>query len=168
MILLFNARVNMIFRLFILLSIGLMASCSNTVTQGGMEGDEQEFSGKEGTIVLNNSGSNAYIVTDIKGEGVSSELNESNSEITLTLGGRYTFENESGASNHPLDFRDSEGAKLLGQSNEEGSFSEDSGANIQRNGNAITFTLTESLAKEIVDYICSFHPTMNGSINLIE
>lgn len=168
MILLFKARVNMIFRLFILLTIGLIASCSNTVTQSEMKADDQGFSGKEGTIVLNNSGSNAYIVTDIKGEGASSELNESNSEITLTLGGRYTFKNESGASNHPLDFRNSRGDKLLGQSNDEGSFSEDNAVNIQREGDSITFTLTESLAEEIVDYICSFHPTMNGSVNVIE
>lgn len=145
-----------------------LTGCTDRVTQDNSRSDEMPFSGKEGSIVINNSGSNAYVVTEISGEGIKADVNESNVTITLTLGGRYTFENESGASSHPLNFRDTEGSKLLGQSNDDGKYSENSQVNVVMEGNDMTFTLAPDLADEIVDYICSFHPTMKGEITVEE
>jgi len=61
-----------------------------------------------------------------------------------------------------LDFRNGNRDKLFGQSNSKGIYAESEGINVVREGDSITFTLTEVLVNEIVDYICSFHPTMKG------
>jgi hypothetical protein len=147
----------------LLLIITLLSACTNNVTDDNSD-EETIFSGKEGSIVLNNSGSNAFVVTEVMGEGIEADTDNNNVAITLSLGGRYTFKNDAGASSHPLDFRDADGNKLLGQSNSEGEFAEDEDVNVARSGDNITFTLTESLANKIADYICSFHPSMNGGI----
>jgi hypothetical protein len=151
----------------LLLITTLLSACTDNVTDDNSD-EETPFTGKEGTIVLNNSGSNAFVVTDVTGEGIEADTDNNNVDITLTLGGRYTFKNDAGASSHPLDFRNSEGNKLLGQSNSEGEFDENENVNVSRSGDNITFTLTEDLSAKIVDYICSFHPSMSGKINVVE
>lgn len=150
--------------LFILSSILFLiftSSCTNNSTSTDNDEVNSEF---ESTIRYDNSGAQAYLVTNIDGEGASAELDSANPELTLTIGGRYTFINSAGASSHPLDFRNKDGDKLLGQSNNSGIFDADESVNIVRNGDSITFTLTEELADELADYICAFHPGMNGSI----
>lgn len=142
-----------------------ISSCTNNSTSTDTEEVESEF---ESTIRYENSGAQAYLVTNINGEGAFAEMDSANPELTLTVGGRYTFINGAGASSHPLDFRNADGDKLLGQSNNAGMFDSNDEVNVVRNGDSITFTLTEELAEELSDYICAFHPGMNGSIVISE
>lgn len=120
-----------------------------------------------GTAVLENNGAQSYSVARIDGEGISSETGTANPSITLTVGGRYTFVNQAGAGSHPLDFRNGDRQKLFGQSNSDGSLDNDNAVDVVKNGDSITFTLTESLAASLADYICSFHPGMNGDLVLL-
>ncbi|MEL7833765.1 hypothetical protein [Fodinibius sp. Rm-B-1B1-1] len=150
-----------------LLLIAFAFSCTNRVTDNNAE-SETMTDRNEGSVEFNNSGSNAYVITEINGEGIEADVNVNNVEITLTIGGRYTFDNKSGASSHPLDFRDGDGNKLLGQSNSDGTYTENGEVNVVKEGDKITFTLTPDLSDDMVDYICSFHPPMNGSINVVE
>jgi len=140
-------------------------SCTNNSTSTNNEEIETEF---ESTIRYENSGAQAYLVTNIDGDGAFAELDSANPELTLTVGGRYTFINGAGASSHPLDFRNEDGDKLIGQSNNSGLFDSNDEVNLLRDGDSISFTLTEELADEIADYICAFHPGMNGSIVINE
>ncbi|CAN5255953.1 hypothetical protein BH23BAC3_BH23BAC3_12810 [soil metagenome] len=152
------------FLLIIVFTLTLL-SCSNNSTSTDMEQPEDEPQTEAG-ITLENSGANSYLVTNITGDGADSELDSPNATITLEVGGRYTFVNDAGASSHPLDFRNSDRVKLLGQSNSSGSFDDNSEVNVIRNGDMISFTLTEGLSEELFDYICSFHPPMNGRISI--
>lgn len=122
----------------------------------------------EAVITLDNSGASAYVAVSVEGEGASSGLNTENPNISLTKGGRYTFINNGGASSHPLDFRDRDGNKLFGQSRNDGSMENDQDIDVVESGNSITFTLTDDLADSLSDYICFFHPGMNGSFTIIE
>lgn len=144
-----------------------LLSCSNNSTSADMQ-QQEDVAQTEASITLDNSGANSYLVTNITGEGADSELDSPNATITLEVGGRYTFVNDAGASSHPLDFRNSDRVKLLGQSNSFGSFDDDSEVNVTRTGDMITFTLSEGLSEELIDYICSFHPSMNGTISVSE
>lgn len=117
----------------------------------------------EGTLNMNNNGAQSYTITSISGSGISAETGTANPSVTLEAGGRYTFINDAGGSNHPLDFRDGGGTKLFGQSNATGSMTNDPDINVEKNGNSVTFTLTEELQEKLNDYICSFHPGMKGA-----
>lgn len=138
-----------------------ISSCTNNSTSTANDEVESEF---ESTISYINSGAQAYLVTNIEGEGANAELDTANPQLSLTVGGRYTFVNNAGASSHPLDFRNADGDKLIGQSNKSGLFDSNDEVNPVRNGDSISFTLTEELADELAEYICAFHPGMNGSI----
>lgn len=139
----------------------IISSCTNNSTSTNNEVVDAEF---ESTIRYDNSGAQAYLVTNIDGEGAFAELDSANPELTLKTGGRYTIINGAGASSHPLDFRNTDGDKLFGQSNNSGQFDSNNDVNIVRDGDSISFTLTKELADELADYICAFHPGMNGSI----
>jgi len=117
------------------------------------------------SIQIDNMGSTAYVILGIDGEGASANLNEENADLTLRVGDRFRFENVAGASNHPLNFRNSDRDKLLGQSNNDGLFDDDADVDVQSDGNSISFTLTSDLAAVLNDYVCSFHPGMTGGIN---
>jgi len=117
------------------------------------------------SIQIDNMGSTAYVILGIDGEGASANLNEENADLTLRVGDRFRFENVAGASNHPLNFRNSDRDKLLGQSNNDGLFDDDADVDVQSDGNNISFTLTSDLAAVLNDYVCSFHPGMTGGIN---
>lgn len=122
----------------------------------------------EAMITLDNSGASAYIAISIDGDGATAAINTENPNITITKGGRYTFINSAGASSHPLDFRDRDGNKLFGQSRDEGSLENDPDIDVVRSGDSITFTLSDDLASQLSEYICFFHPGMNGSFSVIE
>ena len=141
-----------------------ITSCSGNSTSPNNETDDMPGA----TITLDNSGASAYIAVSVEGNGASAGINTENPEISLTSGGRYTFINNGGASSHPLNFRDSSGNKLFGQSRDEGALENNSDINVVKNGNSISFTLTDGLAGRLSDYICSFHPGMNGSLQIIE
>ncbi|MCC5939997.1 MAG: hypothetical protein JJU37_00500 [Balneolaceae bacterium] len=154
------------FSLFILLlSISIMACTGNS--DANSDDPEPEIV-IEGSITMDNNGASEYVVTAITGDGAEASINSPNPEITLVIGGRYTFINNSGASSHPLDFRNEDRTKLLGQSRSSGFFDDDPDAEIIFEEDTITFTLTEQLASELFDYVCSFHPGMNGSVSVIQ
>lgn len=147
---------------FIIVALSLFNSCtSNNSTMNPTESDSDV---PQATIVLDNNGSSSYSVSSVDGDGIQAETEIENPDIILTTGGRYTFINRGGAASHPLDFRNEEREKLLGQSRDSGLFDNDTAVNVQTDGDAITFTLTDEFAELIADYICSFHPSMNGSI----
>ncbi|TVR16316.1 MAG: hypothetical protein EA391_08350 [Balneolaceae bacterium] len=152
---------------FILLSIALLISgCSSSTTDANGEPDINIL--PEAVITLDNNGAQSYTVTSIEGEGAWAELNSQNPIITLVPGGRYTFVNESGATAHPLDFRNGNHQKLFGQSRMSDSFNDVEEINLVMEGDLITFTLTEDLASELADYVCSFHPNMRGTIEITD
>lgn len=158
------------FWILLLLSLSLILSgCSDNPTSSDMDEDPEPPEMMDPTILtLDNSGAQAYQVIAIEGEAASADLNENNVPITLMQGERFTFINEAGASNHPLDFRNEAGEKLLGQSNGAGMFDENEEVDLVKHGNTMSFTLTEELAEVLADYVCSFHPGMRGDIQIME
>jgi len=141
------------------------AACTSNTTDADTTPEVDDPSETEvNTITVDNMGATAYVFIGIDGEGASGELNRENAEIELRIGDRFIFDNESGASNHPLDFRNGDRNKLFGQSNADGSFDEDGDVDVVKDGNKISFTLTADLAAELSGYVCSFHPGMNGNI----
>lgn len=139
-------------------------ACTSNTTQTDMPGQDPESNQTATSITFDNMGSTAYVVLGIDGEGATADLDEENTEIALRIGDRFRFDNVGGASNHPLDFRNSARDKLLGQSNGDGTFDDDAEVDVQSEGNIISFTLTSGLAAELNGYVCSFHPGMNGTI----
>ena len=119
----------------------------------------------DASITIDNVGASAWEFTDISGEGASANLNEENATLTLETGKRYAFINN-GGSNHPLDFRDSDGNFLLAQGGESGSFENDEAVDFAVSGDVVSFTLTEALAAEIATYHCTVHGVMTGSVNV--
>ena len=140
-----------------------LIGCTNNTTQADLPDDPDVT-----TIEFDNMGATAYVILSINGNGASANLNEENAQLNLRIGDRFRFNNTAGASNHPLDFRNSNRDKLIGQSNADGQFDDDSEVDIETDGNIISFTLTESLAAELNGYVCSFHPGMNGEISATE
>ena len=124
-----------------------------------------ELDSADASITINNIGASAWVFTGLSGDGASANLNEENATLSLEIGKRYAFTNN-GGSNHPLDFRDSNGEFLLAQGSETGSFEDDESVNFTVSGDVVTFTLTEALAAEIATYHCTFHGSMTGSVNV--
>jgi plastocyanin len=114
------------------------------------------------TVSLNNVGTSAWEVTEVTGDEDVAPTGEENPTLTLQVGTRYLFEN-GGWSSHPLAFRDANGDPLLTQSGT-GSFEDDADVNWVDDDQTVAFTLTESLASELDDYICTVHSSMNGSV----
>ena len=139
----------------------IVSACTSNTTQTEMPDESDDVT----SIQIDNMGSTAYVILGIDGEGASANLNEKNADLTLRVGDRFRFENVAGASNHPLNFRNSDRDKLLGQSNNDGLFDDDADVDVQSDGNNISFTLTSDLAAVLNDYVCSFHPGMTGGIN---
>jgi len=147
----------------------IFAACSNNTTSVEEPDDNPDPETPSVTIItLDNMGASAYVFISIEGEGADASLDEENADIELTIGDRFTFNNDAGASNHPLDFRNSDRDKLFGQSNASGLFDDDDNVDLIKDGNSISFTLTEGLASVLNDYVCSFHPGMNGGISTVE
>jgi len=114
------------------------------------------------TVTLDNQGASAWLL-DSAGEDVG-ETGEPNPALTLTVGTRYRFENL-GWSSHPLAFRDDGDSALLTQSSyNTGSFENDSAVDWADSGEELAFTVTESLAAEFDDYVCTVHPSMEGNL----
>lgn len=143
-------------------------ACTSNTTQAEMPEHDPESDQTVTSITFDNMGATAYVVLGIDGDGATANLDEENTEISLRIGDRFRFENVAGASNHPLDFRNSDRDKLLGQSNGDGIFDDDAEVDVQTEGNIISFTLTSGLASELSGYVCSFHPGMNGAISTTE
>src|SRR6056297_3626972 len=138
----------------------IVSACTSNTTQTEMPDESDDVT----SIQIDNMGSTAYVILGIDGEGASANLNEENADLTLRVGDRFRFENVAGASNHPLDFRNSDRDKLLGQSNADGLLDDDSDVNVVIDGNILSFTHTEEVADELKGYVYLFHPSMNGTI----
>jgi uncharacterized membrane protein len=134
------------------LGAGLLAT---GIGVGQTSGESHEV-----TVTLNNQGASAWVL-DSAGENVG-ETGVPNPALTLTVGTRYRFENL-GWSFHPLAFRDESDNALLTQSGS-GSFENDSAVNWVDNGEELAFTVTESLAAEFDDYVCTVHSSMEGNL----
>jgi plastocyanin len=48
--------------------------------------------------------------------------------------------------------------------NVEGSFEEDADVDFQTSGSSFSFTLTQALADQLTNYVCTIHLGMTGSI----
>jgi PGF-pre-PGF domain-containing protein len=114
------------------------------------------------TVTMNNVGASAWEVTGVDGNEDVASTGVENPGLTLQVGTRYLFENN-GWSSHPLAFRDANGNPLLTQAGT-GSFEDDGDVNFIDNGDTVAFTLTQSLAGELDDYICTVHSAMNGTV----
>lgn len=113
-------------------------------------------------IVLNNLGARAWEIDEASAD--IGPTGQSNPELALETGTRYGIENR-GWSAHPLAFRDADGAELLSQGrNDDGTFADDNAVDWVDNGDTLAFTLTEELAGELADYICTVHLQMVGSV----
>ncbi|WP_157594923.1 fasciclin domain-containing protein [Psychroflexus tropicus] len=113
-------------------------------------------------MTVDNDGASAYFVSAITAGANVTNLNENNSTWTLTVGTRYEL-SVTGFGPHPFEIRDASGNALLSMS-AEGSFEGDAGVNFQTSDDQFDFTLTQELADEIADYICTVHGSMNGQI----
>ncbi len=150
--------------LLVIFSVTLFAiSCGSNVTEA-----EMDETVREGAVVtLQNRGAQAYIISSINGDGVEAEIGANNPDMIMEIGRRYTFQNEAGASSHPLEFRNADREILFGQRGT-GLFGDNPDVDVVRSGDAVTFTLTPELAAVLADYVCSFHPGMNGGITTVE
>jgi hypothetical protein len=134
---------------------GLVAAAGMGVGQVGAQSHDV-------TVSLTNVSSSAWEVTGVTGDEDVAPTGENNPTLTLQEGTRYQFEN-GGWSSHPLAFRDANDNPLLTQSGT-GSFEDDADVNWVDDDQTVAFTLTESLASELDDYVCTVHSSMNGSV----
>jgi plastocyanin len=145
--------------------IALLAlqACSDDPASADEEPDLPPEAVPETIINLTHSGAQAYIIESIQGDGAEAETGVNNPDMTLNEGERFVFINDN-SSGHPLDFRNADGDKLFGQSNQPGLLDDDETIELVREGDTVSFLLTAELAEQLVQYICSFHPGMNGDI----
>lgn len=157
-----SIKQSLFFTLLLITSL-ISISCQSSSTD--IDIDEPTIDGA--VVTFENSGSQAYLITSIEGDGVEAQLNENNPDMVIEVGMRYTIRNLAGASSHPFVLRNSDRESLLGQRNS-GSFMDDPDVDVVLNGDDIIFTLTAGLASELADYVCSFHPGMNGEITVVQ
>ena len=117
----------------------------------------------EVSVSIDNVGVSAWEVTDADA-GVA-PLDRENPTLRLRVGTRYTVEN-GGWSSHPLAVRDADGNPLLTQS-DGGAFADDPAVGWTDDGVEVAFTVTEDLAAAAADYVCTVHPSMEGTIETL-
>jgi hypothetical protein len=128
--------------------------------------DAKNQQGSLRTIVLNNEGSSAWVVTrteDITEEDIEPDV--SNPKINLIEGQRYKFINN-GGSFHPLAFRDSTGSDLLTESGS-GQLEDSEPVNWVEDDGSVEFTVSSELADRLDEYYCTVHPSMVGSVDIV-
>ncbi len=116
------------------------------------------------TIIVDNVGANAYVLTASEGENVA-ELGSDNAAWTLQIGRRYRIVNNGERLFHPFELRSDE-AVLLAQGDLEGTFEESADVEFISDDAGINFTLTPELAEVLTSYRCTFHPSMTGKITV--
>ena len=141
----------------VLIGLGTGLAAAAGVGIGQVAGQSHDV-----TVSMDNVGTSAWEVTDVTGDENVATTGEENPTLTLQVGTRYLFEN-GGWSSHPLAFRDANDDPLLTQSGT-GSFEDDTDVNWVDDDQTVAFTLTESLASELDDYVCTIHSSMNGSV----
>ncbi|WKK73495.1 hypothetical protein QYS49_16135 [Marivirga salinae] len=149
--------------LFLLPIMFLTLACEEDVDDLVDDDDDNSVNIVEMTI--GNSGASAYFVSETNGDEDVTTLNEDNSTWGLTVGTRYEL-TVTGASSHPFALRDSENNILLSMNSVEGSFEGDSDVDFQNDGTSFSFTLTQTLADELDNYVCTLHLGMTGNITV--
>jgi plastocyanin len=117
----------------------------------------------EVSVSIDNVGVSAWEVTDADA-GVA-PLDRENPTLRLRVGTRYTVEN-GGWSSHPLALRDADGNLLLTQGSG-GAFADDPAVGWTDDGATVAFTVTEDLAAAAANYVCTVHPSMEGTIETL-
>lgn len=144
----------------------LMFSCQDEMEDVVDDNDDQDDNAINIVeMTVGNNGATAYFVSEITGNEEVTSLNEDNSAWELTVGTRYVL-TVSGASSHPFALRNSDNSILLSMNSVEGSFEDDADVDFQTNGTSFSFTLTQALADEINNYVCTVHLGMTGSITV--
>ncbi|MGJ3235144.1 cupredoxin domain-containing protein [Marivirga sp.] len=156
-------------RVLLLLPILFLAfSCQDDMEDVVDDGDDDNNDDNSINIVammVDNSGASAYFVSSISGNEDLTALNEDNSPWELTVGTRYEL-TVTGASTHPFALRDGDNNILLSMNDVDGSFESDSDVDFQTSGTSFNFTLTQELADELNNYVCTIHSGMTGSISI--
>lgn len=129
-------------------------------------------------ITIDNVGADAWEVTAVDGASGVAPTGEENPTLQLEVGTRYVIENN-GWETHPLAFRDGANEVLLSQAETDddddgdsgpsysplaGAFADDPAVDWVDEGNEVAFTLTDELAAELDNYVCTVHGAMEGSI----
>jgi plastocyanin len=117
----------------------------------------------EVSVSIDNVGVSAWEVTDADA-GVA-PLDRENPTLRLRVGTRYTVEN-GGWSSHPFALRDADGNLLLTQGSG-GAFADDPAVGWTDDGATVAFTVTEDLAAAAANYVCTVHPSMEGTIETL-
>ena len=131
---------------------------------GGAAGSQDQQSAV--TVRLDNVAADAWKLVDTD-DGTVASVGAENPTLALTVGTRYRFVND-GGSDHPLEFRDGEYGRLLSQA-VNGEFEDEEAVDWQADDEAheYAFTLTEELADRMENYVCRFHTSMFGEIDII-
>ncbi|WP_375581184.1 hypothetical protein ABWH96_09315 [Marivirga tractuosa] len=158
-----NFRKLLLFLPILFLAFSCQDDVEDVVNDDDDNQDDNDINIVEMTV--DNSGSSAYFVSAINGDEDATTLNEDNSTWDLTVGTRYEL-TITNASVHPFALRDSENNILLSMNSVDGSFEGDSEVDFQSSGSSFSFTLTQTLADELNNYVCTIHSGMTGSITI--
>jgi hypothetical protein len=120
-------------------------------------------SGADVTITVDNVGNSAWEVTGVSGaSGVAGSGD--NPSLSLETGKRYRIDNNGGSGAHPFAIETgTDGDYLLNQDGD-GSLEGNSGISYEEDSEGITFTYTQTLADQASAYQCTFHTSMEGSV----
>ena len=118
------------------------------------------------TITVDNVGNSAWEVTSVSGASGVATTGTENPSLTLETGKRYRIDNDGGRSAHPFAVEaGTDGDYLLRQeSDQSGSLEGNDGVKYVEDSEGITFTYTQTLADQAGAYQCTFHPSMEGSV----
>ena len=120
----------------------------------------------DATIEVNNQGTAAWEVTDVRGESGVASTGTANPSFSLTVGHRYRIDNNAGLGAHPFALETgTDGDYLLRQEpDKSGSFEDTPDVRYVEDDEGITFTFTQALADEVAAYQCTFHGSMEGGV----
>lgn len=122
-------------------------------------------SGADVTVTIDNIGAQAYEVTSVEGAPGVAPTGTENPTLTLTVGTRYRIDNNGRINAHPFALQNADDAYLLRQeADATGSLEGDAGINYQEDDEGVTFTYTQALADAVAAYRCTFHASMQGSV----
>ncbi len=145
--------------------LGGLGAAASAVAVSGISSPVMASMHSDVTVTIDNVGASAWELTAVDGSDGVADIDTRNPTLELTTGTRYRFENE-GYSGHPLAFRDARNQALLSQE-ETGRFEDNDTVEWVDNGTAVAFTVTEELAAELNQYICTVHLSMIGGIETI-
>ncbi|MFB6279230.1 MAG: hypothetical protein ABEK75_06965 [Salinibacter sp.] len=133
--------------------------------QGNIGANAGTAGGADVTITVDNKGNSAWEVTAVSGASDVAQTGTENPTFTLELGKRYRIENNGGRSAHPFAVENGNEEYLLRQEGDKaGSLEGNADINYAEDDNGVTFTYTQTLADAAAAYQCTFHSSMEGSV----